>query len=479
MKPVPTCHNEYRGFLRKMLRKHFPDFSKISQDTWNVYNEFKSLDLAVVDVMMADKYSIFGPQPRQPSCMFRSLLLMVKVHISSVTAWVHTLQITPLYAILSGFDPDDVPGVGTFYDFMSRLWDYPSDNYSKHIKPVPVKVKKPKGKGEKAASVESEHISNLIPRLSNIAFSIEDEAYHSLFKLFFTCFVSESIRRGIIHPDAIRLSGDGTPIVTSQRLRSHHVCDCPKQGVFNCSCNRYYSQPDCDIGWDSSREKYYFGYDMYLLTDTEHDLPLFALLHPASKHDSHSFCEAFFRFKAYAPSLKTTQLLLDSAHDSMAMYQLCSRENIQPFIDLNLGNTKKTSDYHGVTIGPDGIPVCSVGLKMKSNGNDLKRQYAKYRCPLMNGTTCSCSAPCSQSKYGRTCSIPLESNIRLYNNPPRNSSEWKSVYNSRTASERVNKRLKIDYDLEKGKCRSTKHWYIRAYLTMMLLHLDAWPVSAD
>ena len=118
---------------------------------------------------------------------------------------------------------------------------------------------------------------------------------------------------------------------------------------------------------------------MYLLTGTGRDLPLFALLHPASRHDSRSFCEAFFRFRAYAPSLKTSQLLLDSAHDSMAMYQFCRREHIQPFIDLNLGNTKKTTDYHGVTIGPDGIPVCIAGLKMKSNGSDLYRQYAKFR----------------------------------------------------------------------------------------------------
>ena len=66
------------------------------------------------------------------------------------------------------------------------------------------------------------------------------------------------------------------------------------------------------------------------------------------------------------------------------MYSLCQREHIAPYIDLNLGNTKKTSDYHGVTIGPDGIPICNAGLKMKTNGNDLQRQYAKFRCPLMN-----------------------------------------------------------------------------------------------
>ena len=91
---------------------------------------------------------------------------------------------------------------------------------------------------------------------------------------------------------------------------------------------------------------------------------------------------------------KPASLLLDSAHDSMAMYSLCQREHIAPYIDLNLGNTRKTSDFHGVTIGPDGIPICKAGLKMKSNGNDLRQLYAKFRCPLNNnGITFSESNP--------------------------------------------------------------------------------------
>ena len=293
MKPVPIHHNEYRGFLRKKLREYYPDFSSISKDTWRIYN----LDLSAVDILMQDKYSVFGPIPRPPSCMLRSMLLALKFKITSVTTWVKSLQVTPMYAILSGFDPNDVPGVGTFYDFMDRLWDLPTNNYSPHIKPVPVKVNKPKGKGKKADSVEKEHVSDLIQRLSSMSFSLEEEAYQTLFTIFAVCFVSESIRRDVIHPEAIRLAGDGTPVVTSQRLRSHRVCDCAKKGIHNCSCDRYFSQPDCDIGWDSSREKWYFGYDLYLLTDTERDLPLFALLHPASKHDSLSLGERFFAHK--------------------------------------------------------------------------------------------------------------------------------------------------------------------------------------
>ena len=128
MKPVPISHNEYRSFLRQKLREYYPDSNSISKDTWHVYNEFKNLDLSFVDILMQDKYSIFAPAPRPPSCMLRSLLLALKFKITSITAWVKSLQLNPMYACLSGFDPNDVPGVGTFYDFMARLWDLPSNN---------------------------------------------------------------------------------------------------------------------------------------------------------------------------------------------------------------------------------------------------------------------------------------------------------------------------------------------------------------
>ena len=130
------------------------------------------------------------------------------------------------------------------------------------------------------------------------------QAYRTVFTIFKTCFLDQSVLRGIINPEHLRVSGDGTPIVTSARERRHRVCDCRSKGIFDCKCPRFFSQPDCDIGWDSSRDRFYSGYDMYVLTDSEHDLPLFPLLHPASKHDSHGFCEAFFRFQAFLPELK-------------------------------------------------------------------------------------------------------------------------------------------------------------------------------
>jgi hypothetical protein len=196
---------------------------------------FWNLDLSFTDTFMADKYSKFGPAPRTPSSMQRSYLLSIDFKVTSITEWAAQLKINPLYAILSGFEPGNTPGVGTFYDFINRLWNSDDDHMSPHIHPLKTKVKKPKTKGTKADSVST----------------------------------------GLIHPDSLALAGDGTPVVTSHRERKKRICKCKDNGITDCKCDRYFSQPDCDIGWDSSRDCYYHGYDLYMLVDSQSDLPVF------------------------------------------------------------------------------------------------------------------------------------------------------------------------------------------------------------
>lgn len=76
------------------------------------------------------------------------------------------MKFNSLYAILSGFEFSDTPGVGTFYDFLNRLWNSDSDNLSPHIHPVKEKkVKKPKLKGSKTESVDKITVDQLLNQL--------------------------------------------------------------------------------------------------------------------------------------------------------------------------------------------------------------------------------------------------------------------------------------------------------------------------
>ena len=114
---------------------------------------------------------------------------------------------------------------------------------------------------------------------------------------------------------------------------------------------------------------------------------------------------------------------------------------------------------------------------------EVAKGRMKFKCPKISHTggciSCTYENPCSNAKYGRTIHLVLKDNPRLFNNPPRSSKEWKPEYNARTSAERSNKREKLDFKLEDGRHRSTKMWYCRLYLILMLQHLDAWNLPSE
>ena len=293
--------------------------------------------------------------------------------------------------------------------------------------------------------------------------------------------IDTAVKAGASHISVYALTPeDGTPVYTGARERKTRTCGCLEKGIRDCKCDRIYHQPDCNTGWDSHRERHYFGYGLYTLTasDSENDLPLFPLLGPASRHDSHGFWYNFFSMKQFLPQANVTKLLLDSAHDAMAYYQYCSEHGIKPFIDLNGKGGRPPVYKDDFTLGDDGVPVCREGFRMRLDGTEPSKGRTKFKCPRISfaggSPACTCPHPCSDAKYGRTVHLVLKDNPRLFNDPPRCSKEWDSEYDARTSSERCNKRQKIDYKLEDGRHRSSKMWYCRLFAIMMCQHLDAW-----
>ena len=477
----PGGHAAYQDQVVTNLRKYYPDPSSLPKSTWDILEHFFSLDLTDTDLLMRSRYSVLGPQPRLPSCMLRSFMLAVEFKIISVTDWAAALKTCPLYALASGFDFGDTPGVGTFYDFFDRLWASDDDNFSPHLRRIKKKVKKPSVKGAKAEISDKVTVDELIKRLSLNPVS-DKQPYSLLFDIFKEQFLDVSVRKNLISPQRLSLAGDGSPVYTSARERKKRVCNCLENGIRDCGCERYFSQPDCDIGWDSSRDCYYSGYDLYMFTasDSTNDLPVFPLLNPASRHDSHGFVYSFFTMRAFIPDYRATKLLLDSAHDAMPIYEYCRKNKISPFIDLNEKRGIKLKYKNDFIIGSDGAPYCMAGLKMHHDGSEKSKHRLKFRCPLANRMHgCKCKIPCSDAKYGRTVHLQTKDNPRIFNIPSRNSDEWKLEYNGRTSAERCNKRIKIDFQLENGKHRSSKMWYCRLYCIMMLQHLNAWGLCSE
>lgn len=483
MLPVysPESHSLYQDFLISNFLLYYPDPFSISRQTWKVIVQFWHLDLSQTTNILLDSYSKFGPAPRDPVSMLRSYLLSIKLKITSITDWVSRLKECPLYAIISGFSPDDVPGIGTFYDFFRHIWNSEQKHLSVQLRHKKKKTPKGKKHGEKTPNIKSTSAARFLDFYKK--HPLPDPSFSPLsliFRLYKQQFLDVSVSHGLIQPSAISLAGDGSPIRTSARLRYKKVCSCSENGISHCNCKRLFSQPDCNIGWDSSRDCYFSGYHLYMFvaSDSANDLPVFPILERASRHDMLSFLHTFFTMKTWLPQYRVTKLLLDAAHDADAVYRYCQESGIQPFIDLNSGNTGNFIYKDTFTINNDGVPVCKLGLHMKPDGVERNRNRCKWRCPKANRSGCHCETPCSDSSYGRVVHTPVKDNPRLFNIPPRNSLEWDKEYDRRTSVERSNKRKKEDYKLEDGRHRSSMMWYCRLYCTMMLQHLDAWEMPS-
>jgi hypothetical protein len=194
LKPInPGGHHAYQTRLITLLKQYYPDaFGRFGPSLWDTIGKFYSMDLAMIDVLMYDRYSFFGPQPRLPSDMVRSIMLSLVFKKTSFTSWSEELKINPLAAIISGFHPDDTPGVGTFYDFCDRLWMSDKDNLSDHAQPLKKrKVEKPKNLDDKAAPVEDVTVEDLIPLLEQNPLS-DDQPYARLFQIFHDVFLTHS-----------------------------------------------------------------------------------------------------------------------------------------------------------------------------------------------------------------------------------------------------------------------------------------------
>ena len=137
MKPVNTGgHSAYQDRVLTQLRKYYPNAaSSLSSSTWQILDKFWNLDLSQVDVLMQDRYSVFGPEPRLPSDMLRAILVSVAFKITSYTKLASDLK--------------------------ERLWLSSDKNLTNAVHPPKGKPQKPKGKEEKAAPVEKLTVDEL------------------------------------------------------------------------------------------------------------------------------------------------------------------------------------------------------------------------------------------------------------------------------------------------------------------------------
>jgi len=476
-------HSEYVAFVLTTLQ----ELEKSDPERVIEYQEAISkmliLNLDPMKEIIAPLYSDIGaPAIHQPE-IFRSLVLQSGLKMS-LTEFCDKLPVNPVIRTIAGFTKDNIPGIASYYDLMYRL--YPIDEtpvlrapYSKP-KPQPKeKLKKGEKMPPKNPKITAWLADMIINKRDHFESLLNRRQERYLQKIFANISLNKSVALGII-TKSFSISGDGTCIETGACPQGKKVCKCSENGIFKCTCDRKYSDPNANWGWDSHNEVYYYGYCGYFLSTycREHktDLPVHLKLVQANRHDSISAFFALAEFRRLNPDLHIDTFISDSASDNYGTYDVLEYLGINAVIALNPHNKGNTKYPAALTIDENGIPLCPGGHKMVYDGFCGKdRCRIKWRCPRVLKKTAPCAAclSCSHSSYGCVIYTKPSWDPRLFTKIPRGSQLWKSMMNERTAAERINDRIMQDYGLEYTKLRSKKRIFFDITAAAMNIHLDA------
>ena len=486
-------HVEYHTTFHKAKGRFSSELRLILWEQYPVERQkLMSMNLDSLGNHLAQRYSASGRPAKHQAQIFRSFLLFTMLLNRtdagcSLTKWVqNVLPSNPVLTALIGCSgKEDLPPLGSYFDFMNRLWDGSRESYSRSsLLPALKNGKKPKkviGPDGKLMEPEPEKHSTkkLVSQiLSGDSLSGNPEGF--LQDIFQLVAVLPSIEKGLLSPDHLTLSGDGTalPAHAHPYGRKQKHCDHPEECPYQTSCPRHYSDPDADWGWDSHEKHWYFGRSLYMLcsrnTDLKVEVPLSMKVMSARRHDSILFLHAIQEFRKHS-SLTLENVCLDSAHDNIPTYELLEHWNINALIDINGRSTRYEGLPPDIHLDKTGQPHCLAGFPMAKWGFEKNKGGHKYRCPLKCGrvTECSHTEECSKSSYGRTIYIKTDRDIRFYPRIPRDSEQFRSIYRERSACERVNNRVLNDYHLQELKIRGDDHYSFWIMLIGICIHLDA------
>ncbi len=484
--PKIRTHKDYQEFVKEQLTLRGIDVPFIFRD---VFIKLFHLDLSPVSLILKERYSHQGASARNPQDMPRSLLAMTLLGVPSIDEWVDFLRSFPSLAIISGFLPGNTPGVGTFYDFLDRLY-LMEKSASKakgktRFKRKPRKNKKTKDEMPTETGPEHNHkgvIQRLVDRMikkdirQRASGSFHRKPDYLLERIFKECFVLPSAKLGLIDFENLSVAGDGTKLSTFASSYGKKVCNCKDK----CNCPRLFSDRDAKWGWDSYHEVWVYGYGIHELVDLESGLPIILpKLTGANIHDGVAAINLVG--EAVKQGYRIRHSVLDSAYDNYHFYRLLVDYcQISPIIMLNKRCQGIFYNKDLIFFTLDGIPMYLYGLALANWGFCWDRGRNKWRCPVCSflqykDESCPYRDICQRkrSDYGRVPYTYPKENYRYFTPVPRDSELWGELYRKRGTCERSFKPEKEDYKLDITRTRGKKMWTIRVTLACMCQHIDA------
>ena len=209
----------------------------------------------------------------------------------------------------------------------------------------------------------------------------------------------------------------------------------------------------------------WFGYKLHLLCDTRHEVALSYRVTPASTHDSQPLPELVEAARGNLPEGRIETLAYDMAADDAGTHGLLANYGIKPLIETRAlwkGAPERVLEHAGIgniVYNEAGTVSCydlasdpPVRHEMAYIGHEAKRGTLKYRCPAMHRKwDCPCHGRCNKDKcYGLTVRVKQSLDLRRFPPIPRATRTFERLYKGRTASERVQARLKIFWGVDDG-----------------------------
>lgn len=223
--------------------------------------------------------------------------------------------------------------------------------------------------------------------------------------------------------------------------------------------------------WEKTKR--WFGYQLHLIVDSTHELPVAFEVKSANTNETKRLIPMAKQLKIDHPEIveHCTDLTADKGLDSVKNNKtLWDSHKIRPIIDIrNMWKDEKweqgfdPSSEITRSIDPEATGnvvyserggvycVCpETGEKrpMQHKGFEADRGTLKYRCPAAAyGLHCQGRSACErealnkQSDFGRVVRIKMERDRRIFTPVPRDTPQWVRLYKSRTAVERVNSRI--------------------------------------
>ena len=115
-------HAEYQHFISEAVALLNPSQLKKLYSMSDSWNKLTSMNLDPVGEFLFTFYSDTGrPAINQPQIL-RSFILMLDRKFTILTNWVAELRSDHLLAMLIGCSPDQLPPLGSYFDFINRLW---------------------------------------------------------------------------------------------------------------------------------------------------------------------------------------------------------------------------------------------------------------------------------------------------------------------------------------------------------------------